>query len=425
MARLRCFSFLLMFAVLGTITTRADDQEGKDICSDVFKESPGAGLDPKSFDNGAAYAAHLGEVSDAQTCLKACCDSTQCNLVLVDRSGEKIQCHLVNCVAEGTGLDACITTPDAAFDSYRKRESANRSSSDDQERCHAPIKVGPCRAAFPRFNYDPVNQTCREFIYGGCEANANNYDSREECERACAGVKADETSLYDIPLVSKRMSGPVKFEVPTRDTGLIKEYRDSCEVAPVVGPCRASMRRFFYNATSGSCQLFVYGGCRGNDNNYKTQAECQAKCSENRLPVHMPAMKHAAPKYEDHCLAQVEVGPCRAAFRSWYYDSATQDCLPFIYGGCRGNLNRYSSAQDCMSRCAGGPEAHGDNEHQDNGFLNHHRRAAFVLTAVLAVMTVLLVMGLIVVSLRKTRERQLLVIDDKEELLPSFRSEKA
>ncbi|MGH0139033.1 UNVERIFIED_CONTAM: hypothetical protein FKN15_068352 [Acipenser sinensis] len=422
MARLWCFSFLL---VLGTITTRADDQEGKDICSDIFKESPGAGLDPKSFDKGAAYAAHLGEVSDAQTCLKACCDSTQCNLVLVDRSGDKTQCHLVNCVAEGTGLDACIATPDAAFDSYRKRESANRSSSDDQERCHAPIKVGPCRAAFPSFNYDPVNQTCREFIYGGCEANANNYDSREECERTCAGVKADETSPNDIPMVSKRMSGPVKFEVPTRDTGLIKEYRDSCEVAPVVGPCRASMRRFFYNATSGSCQLFVYGGCRGNDNNYKTQAECQAKCSENRLPVHMPAMKHAAPKYEDHCLTQVEVGPCRAAFPSWYYDSATQDCLPFIYGGCRGNLNRYSSAQDCMSRCAGGPEAHGDNEDQGNGFINHHRHAAFVLTAVLAVMTVLLVMGLIIVSLRKTRERQLLVIDDKEELLPSSRSEKA
>ncbi|XP_041090588.1 kunitz-type protease inhibitor 1-like [Polyodon spathula] len=425
MAHVCCFSFLLLFAVLGTIATGAEDQNGENVCSATFEASPGAGLDPKSFDHGAAYAAHLGEVSDAESCLQACCDSTQCSLVLLDRSGAKTQCYLVNCVAEGTGQNACVTTPDAHFDSYRKREGDSRSSSDYQEKCHAPIEVGPCRAAFPHFNYDPVNQICREFIYGGCKGNANNYESREDCERACTGVRADETSPNDIPLVSKSISKPVEFEVPTRDAGLTKEYRDSCEVAPVVGPCRASMPRFFYNSSSGSCQLFIYGGCKGNNNNYQTQAECQAKCSVNQLPVHMPVVKHAPAEYKDYCLAQVEVGPCRAAFRSWYYDPTVQDCLPFVFGGCGGNRNRYSSAQDCLSHCAGGPAAHGDREHPGHGFLNHHHRAAFVLTAVLAVMTVLLVVVLIVASLRKTRERQRLVIDDKEELLPSAGSEKA
>ncbi|MGH0178274.1 UNVERIFIED_CONTAM: hypothetical protein FKN15_076744 [Acipenser sinensis] len=583
----RVWSFALVVAVLGT--TLANDQAGGDGCSGIFEDLLGVGLDPKSFDSGAVYAAHLDDISDAESCVKACCGNGQCSLALLNRTGARARCHLVNCVAEGTGANACISTPNAAYDSYRKREGDSRSSNDDEEKCHAPIKVGPCRAAFPRFNYDPVNQTCREFIYGGCEGNANNYDSREECERTCAGVRdscevapevgpcealmqrffynstsgscqtfiyggcrgndnnyltqaecqakcsadeaspdnthqlskrmagpmkhscevapevgpcrawmqcffynstsgscqtfiyggcrgnnnnyltqaecqakcsadeaspdnthqlskrmagpmkhscevapevgpcealmqrffynstsgscqtfiyggcrgndnnyltqaecqakcsADEASPDNTHQLSKRMAGPMKFEVPAQDTGLIKEYRDSCEVAPEVGPCEALMQRFFYNSTSGSCQTFIYGGCRGNDNNYLTQAECQAKCS-------------------DHCLAQKEVGPCRAAFPSWYYNSATQDCLPFIYGGCEGNLNRYSSAQDCMRRCAEGP--------------------VYVLTAVLAVVMVILVMGLILISLRKARECHLLVVDDKEELLPS-RSEKA
>lgn len=50
------------------------------------------------------------------------------------------------------------------------------------------MKVGSCRAAFPKFYYDVTNQSCRDFIYGGCEANANNFDSKEECETACKGV---------------------------------------------------------------------------------------------------------------------------------------------------------------------------------------------------------------------------------------------
>lgn len=39
------------------------------------------------------------------------------------------------------------------------------------------------------------------------------------------------------------------------------------------------MRRFFYNATSGQCEMFTYGGCGGNDNNFRTVADCRATCS--------------------------------------------------------------------------------------------------------------------------------------------------
>ncbi|KAI2590757.1 serine peptidase inhibitor, Kunitz type 2, partial [Homo sapiens] len=39
------------------------------------------------------------------------------------------------------------------------------------------------------------------------------------------------------------------------------------------------MPRWWYNVTDGSCQLFVYGGCDGNSNNYLTKEECLKKCA--------------------------------------------------------------------------------------------------------------------------------------------------
>lgn len=54
---------------------------------------------------------------------------------------------------------------------------------------------------------------------------------------------------------------------------------DFCRVPKVVGRCRASMPRWWYNVTGGSCQQFVYGGCGGNDNNYLTKEECSEKCA--------------------------------------------------------------------------------------------------------------------------------------------------
>jgi tissue factor pathway inhibitor len=51
--------------------------------------------------------------------------------------------------------------------------------------CSALPKVGPCQAIFPRFYFDPARNTCTPFDYGGCEGNANNYVSLEDCEETC------------------------------------------------------------------------------------------------------------------------------------------------------------------------------------------------------------------------------------------------
>ena len=51
-----------------------------------------------------------------------------------------------------------------------------------------------------------------------------------------------------------------------------------CKLPKVTGPCRAAARRWYFNKVTGKCQQFIYGGCRGNRNNFNTRKECEKKC---------------------------------------------------------------------------------------------------------------------------------------------------
>ncbi|XP_014674583.1 PREDICTED: chelonianin-like, partial [Priapulus caudatus] len=54
------------------------------------------------------------------------------------------------------------------------------------------------------------------------------------------------------------------------------------------GPCEALIRRWYLNVDINKCELFSYGGCRGNQNNFRSEKECQDKCfaeSETATPL--------------------------------------------------------------------------------------------------------------------------------------------
>ncbi|XP_042300130.1 kunitz/BPTI-like toxin, partial [Sceloporus undulatus] len=52
-----------------------------------------------------------------------------------------------------------------------------------------------------------------------------------------------------------------------------------CHLPPDPGPCRGNMPRYFYNPVSKSCEKFIYGGCHGNKNNFKTLEKCRLTCA--------------------------------------------------------------------------------------------------------------------------------------------------
>ncbi len=75
----------------------------------------------------------------------------------------------------------------------------------------------------------------------GSGGNANNFQTKQECEAECQPI-------------------------------------DTCGLPIVIEPCRAVIPRYAYNAHSQTCEMFIYGGCGGNANNFDTLEECQASC---------------------------------------------------------------------------------------------------------------------------------------------------
>ncbi|KFM65463.1 Amyloid-like protein 2, partial [Stegodyphus mimosarum] len=53
------------------------------------------------------------------------------------------------------------------------------------------------------------------------------------------------------------------------------------------------------------------------------------------------------------CSEKSDAGPCKAMFQKWYYDAAKGACFKFIYGGCKGNGNRFDTEEECLKFCKG------------------------------------------------------------------------
>ncbi|ESN96689.1 hypothetical protein HELRODRAFT_153641, partial [Helobdella robusta] len=51
--------------------------------------------------------------------------------------------------------------------------------------CSLPAETGPCRNVEEKWYFDVQMQKCLPFQYGGCDGNANNFLTMDECSAAC------------------------------------------------------------------------------------------------------------------------------------------------------------------------------------------------------------------------------------------------
>ncbi|XP_075722207.1 actinia tenebrosa protease inhibitors isoform X2 [Rhipicephalus microplus] len=207
-------------------------------------------------------------------------------------------------------------------------------ASDLPEQCQLPAHPGFCKMLLLRWWYNAEKGQCEEFFFGGCSGNANNFETKELCEHTCS-VHARASSI------------------PER-----------CKLPAHPGFCRMPLLRWWYNAETGQCEEFYFGGCAGNANNFDTKELCENTCSEestNLTPL-QPVLAYrgltkkmlpaSRPNGWPICRRPPYSGPCKAAFTRFYYDAATNTCRQFTYGGCKSNGNNFVSGTACMKACA-------------------------------------------------------------------------
>ena len=111
---------------------------------------------------------------------------------------------------------------------------------------------------------------------------------------------------------------------------------------PDPGPCRPQdparyFRRYHFNQTSSVCELFLYGGCGGNHNNFENKTDCQAFCGDSAPPED----KRTATFDAKNCVQSPKHGKCHLSEPRWFFSHWDNICKPYNYSGCGANMNSF------------------------------------------------------------------------------------
>ncbi|KFD45228.1 hypothetical protein M513_13895, partial [Trichuris suis] len=171
-------------------------------------------------------------------------------------------------------------------------------------------------AYFTKYYYNKETKKCETFVYGGCQGNANRFDTLEECEAKCAEGKKEDVS-------------PAEPDVPAGD---------ACILPKETGPCKQVIKKWYFDSKKKVCRIFIYGGCKGNANKFDTKEECQQRCVAT-----MPASVI--------CRLPYAMGSCSLSMKRFFFDFEAKACKSFTYTGCEGNANNFRTEEECSAKC--------------------------------------------------------------------------
>uniref|UniRef100_A0A914UJW3 BPTI/Kunitz inhibitor domain-containing protein n=1 Tax=Plectus sambesii TaxID=2011161 RepID=A0A914UJW3_9BILA len=265
--------------------------------------------------------------------------------------------------------------------------------------------VNTGRAAV-RFYYNADVGRCLDFTYQGAGGNFNNFLSKTDCELFCAKLQCERGSPLRIGEDPQRCTTnsdcPTSHECKTDQGVCCPRKQTICSQPLRVGDCTESVKRYWYNAVTRSCQLYDYTGCQGNDNNFETLLDCQNYC-KNAIPepncLQGKAYKDAFGNYYQcsnngignvcpqnydcyydgylwgccpnkayTCSLSADSGVQCGAGSSYkyFYNAQTQQCESFEFHGCDGNSNSFASRELCEEYCGVGGCPNGGAPFREN-----------------------------------------------------------
>uniref|UniRef100_G3MRG5 BPTI/Kunitz inhibitor domain-containing protein n=1 Tax=Amblyomma maculatum TaxID=34609 RepID=G3MRG5_AMBMU len=156
---------------------------------------------------------------------------------------------------------------------------------------------------FLRWFYNTTSSRCESFHSRVNNSKGNNFPSREACNKYC------------------------------RD-----EHYGMCADPKNSSVCSNTWeQRFWFNPDNKTCEPYLYRGCDGNTNSFRSRLQCIEQCSEF---------------IDDICRLPIDRGDCLSTDIRYGYNPACKACESFNYTGCGGNRNNFRSAHKCWTTCA-------------------------------------------------------------------------
>ncbi|CDW52677.1 kunitz:Bovine pancreatic trypsin inhibitor [Trichuris trichiura] len=226
-------------------------------------------------------------------------------------------------------------------------------TADVGDKCLLPVAEGHGDEQLTRWYYDPYVQSCRPFLYRGRRGNQNNFLNPLGCETTCS------------------------------DNERVAPGKAICNLPLATGTGQVTTTRWYYDAGSGQCMPFQYGGMYGNQNNFITKEDCERNCLTfvNACPSGAPLLRGGRPQfcssdagscpsgYWCHIGATMSTTMCcpgesrlacdlvhlpgfgTASITRYYFDRSSGHCKQFIYKGMYGNQNNFISKEQCERTC--------------------------------------------------------------------------
>ncbi|XP_024120091.1 kunitz-type protease inhibitor 1 isoform X2 [Oryzias melastigma] len=280
-------SLALIFLLV--LVNSSFSQETGELCFSKFKKGKeGFVLDiEESGKHGATFISALNR-SQEKDCVAACCKEPKCNLAFMQRGDEEnpIQpCVMFNCLykteyvcrfVREQGFSIYIL--DSVYEKHLKLENEQIPDAPPVANGGPDIVVQPNETVALNGNQSKDDKGIVTYLW--------------EMVSPYPFAVIETTRNADQVLVSNLTAGRYKFNLTVTDTigqsdstvvtVLVltpdqSEHR--CLVPKKVGRCRGSFPRWYYNAASQRCEKFLFGGCRGNQNNYLTEEECITVCN--------------------------------------------------------------------------------------------------------------------------------------------------